>query len=105
MFRVQNRGQVYLGLLDYLLHLFKKIMLKCTKYQIQQAFEGCLFVHLSTIIIVLHCIIYFAPQLKLQDFDNETKHLNIILLRHIIGRYSVITGIICILYKKSAILL
>ncbi len=52
-------------------------------------------VYLS-IIIVLHTV---------QDFDNETKHLNIILLRHIIGRCSVITGIICILYKKSAVLL
>jgi len=49
---------------------------------IHQAFEE--------VIIVLHCIIIC---LKLQSFDHKTKHLNIILLKLIIGRYWVMTDI------------
>ncbi len=44
---------------------------------IQQAFEEHLFINLS-IIIVLHCIMLWTQQLKLQSFEHKTMHLNII---------------------------
>ncbi len=73
------------GLLDYPYIFFQKNHVKM--YQIDASgFCGALFVYLS-IIIVLHCV-----QSKLQSFDNKTKHLNIISLRHI-GRYRMTTDI------------
>ncbi len=42
--------------------------------------------------IVLHCILCYALSIK-QSFDHTTKHLNIILLLHIIGRYRLMAGI------------
>lgn len=61
-------------------------MLKYTylSHMIQQGFKEYVYVHIS-IIIVLHYIILYA-------FVHKTKHLNIILLRYIIGRYRVATG-------------
>ncbi len=74
---------------DYLSFLiFRKIFFKCIKND-HQAFEEHLFVHLS-IIIVLHCI---------TSFDNETKHLNIIL-KQIVGKYRAATDIYIILCKS-----
>ncbi len=56
-----------------------------------QAFEECLFVHLSIITIALYI-------LKLQSFDHETKHL-ITFYYDVTGMYRV-TCYICIILCK-----
>ncbi len=43
-------------------------------------------------IILLFCIICFAPRNKSYN-THKSKHLNIILVRNIIGRYKVATNI------------
>jgi len=61
---------------------------------IHQAFKEHVFVYLSITIIILNCTIYFAlTKIIYKALIIKNKHLNVFLLRLIIGRYRVASDI------------